>query len=81
MDEVENRGDVLMLNKAETDAPYEATNRAILSMALALSNKDDKPAAGLLIWNGASRGKEDFTEMFGAEARELGLEVYEIKTV
>jgi hypothetical protein len=34
----------------------------------------------LLIWDGASRGREDFTESFGTEGRKLGLPVFEILT-
>jgi hypothetical protein len=78
IDEVEARGDLLVLGKTEDEDPYGATNKVILREAVALAAQTRETVGALLIWEGASRGKEDFTESFGAEARELGLDVFEI---
>ncbi len=78
IDEVAARGDLLVLGKTEDDDPYGATNKVILKEAVALAGQTQEAAGALLIWEGASRGKEDFTESFGAEARKLGLDVFEI---
>ena len=78
IDEVEAKGDLLILGKTEDDDPYGATNKVILKEAVALAGQTQEAAGALLIWEGASRGKEDFTESFGAEARKLGLDVFEI---
>ncbi len=78
IDEVEAKGDLLVLGKTEDDDPYGATNKVILKEAVALAGQTQEAAGALLIWEGASRGKEDFTESFGAEARKLGLDVFEI---
>ncbi len=78
--EVQAGGDLVVLDKTEQDDPYAATNQVILDQAIALANPTQEGVAALLIWDGASRGKEDFTESFGVEARKLGLPVFEILT-
>jgi hypothetical protein len=80
LDEVEAKGDLVVLGKAEQDDPYAATNKVILSEAIALGSQTGESVAVLLIWDGASRGREDFTESFGTEGRKLGLPVFEILT-
>jgi hypothetical protein len=79
--EVEASGDLVVLGKTEAEDPYAAANQVILSEAATLSGQKQEPAGALLIWNGASRGKEDFTESFGVEARKLGMAVFEILTM
>ena len=78
--EVQARGDLVVLSKAEQDNPYAATNTVILEQAVALAKPTQEAVGILLVWDGASRGKEDFTESFGTEARKLGLPVFEILT-
>jgi hypothetical protein len=78
IDEVEAKGDLVVLGKTEDEDPYGATNKEILKEAVALAAQTRETVGALLIWEGASRGKEDFTESFGTEARKLGLDVFEI---
>ena len=80
IDEVEGKGDLLVLGKSESDDPYGATNKVILDEAIALAGQTQEKVGVLLIWEGASRGKEDFTESFGTEARKSGLNVFEVLT-
>jgi hypothetical protein len=80
IDQVETNGDLVVLGKTDQDDPYAATNKVILSEAIALAGQTKEPVGALLIWEGASRGKEDFTESLGAEARKLALPVFEILT-
>lgn len=78
--DVQARGDLVVLGKTEQDDPYAATNTVILDQAVALAKPMQEAVGILLVWDGASRGKEDFTESFGTEARKLGLPVFEILT-
>lgn len=80
INEVKANGDLIVLDKTEQDDPYAATNKVILNEAIALAGQTQEPVGTLLIWDGASRGKEDFTESFGTESRKLGLPVFEILT-
>ena len=81
LDEVEAKGDLVVLNLAKDDEAYSATNRAILDQAIALGMKRSEPVGATLVWDGASRGKNDYTEAFGSEARKRGLPTYEVSTV
>ncbi len=78
--DVQAHGDLVVLGKAEQGDPYAATNTVILDQAIAMAKPTEESVGILLVWDGASRGKEDFTEAFGAEARRLGLSVFEILT-
>jgi hypothetical protein len=78
--QVEASGDFVVLGETDQGDPYAATNKVILSEAIALAGETQEPVGALLIWDGASRGKQDFTESFGAEARKLGLKVFEVLT-
>ncbi len=80
IEQVGASGDLIVLNLTKQDNPYAATNKMILSEAIALGSQTQESVGALLIWNGVSRGKEDFTDSFGAEARKLGLKVFEILT-
>jgi hypothetical protein len=80
IDEVGAKGDLVVLDKTENDNPYAATNKVILGEAIALASQTQASVGALLIWDGISRGKEDFTESFGTAARKLQLPVFEILT-
>jgi hypothetical protein len=81
IDQVEANGDLIVLHKTEHDDPYAATNKVILDEAIALASETQQTAGALLVWDGASRGKEDFTESFGTAARKLGLKIFQVLTM
>ena len=63
IDAVAAAGDLVVLQNKSDDEAYAAANQAILDEAVALNQL----VAALLVWDGASRGKGDLTEEFGAE--------------
>ena len=81
LDDVEGNGDLIVLSLAKDDDAYSATNRAILDQAIALGVKRSDAVGVTLVWDGASRGKIDYTEELGSEARKHGLPTYEVSTV
>jgi hypothetical protein len=81
LDAVDAAGDLVVLQNASDDEAYAAANGAILKEAVALAKAVNKSAIAVLIWDGASRGDHDLTEEFGAEARDCGLAVTEVRTV
>jgi hypothetical protein len=81
LDEVEANGDLVVIDTGNDKEPYSATNAAILDQAIALGRERDEPVGALLLWDGVSRGKDDYTDQFGAEARRRGLPVLEIRTI
>jgi hypothetical protein len=80
LDEVEASGDLVVIDTGNEDNPYSATNRAILEEGVALGRANGEPVGAALVWDGESRGANDYTDHFGAEARKLGLEVFEVPT-
>ena len=80
LDEVEAKGDLVVIEVEKADDPYSATNRAILDDAIARGQAATEPVAAGLLWDGTSRGDKDYTDQFGAEARKRGLKVLEIPT-
>ncbi|HKD13457.1 MAG TPA: hypothetical protein VKE71_02835, partial [Candidatus Angelobacter sp.] len=60
---------------------YSATNLAILDYATKVAREATLPIAAVIVWDGKSRGKEDFTEQFRNEARSRGIEVVEVRTL
>jgi hypothetical protein len=80
LDAVEAQGDLVVMANADGDDPYSASNRAILEEAVALGKASSEAVGALLVWDGVSRGADDYTDQFGAEARKRGLDVFEILT-
>ena len=81
LDEVESEGDVVVMQTVNDDEVYSAANRVILEEAIALGRERNETVGATLVWDGVSRGKNDYTEEFGAEARSRGLAVFEVLTV
>jgi hypothetical protein len=81
IDSVQAAGDLVVLQDGSEEEAYARANCAILDETIALARSLNKPAAAVLIWDGASRGNHDLTEEFGIEARTRGLEVAEVRTV
>ena len=80
LDAVESQGDLVVMAIPDADDPYSATNLAILDEAMTLGKACNEAVGALLLWEGVSRGANDYTDQFGAEARKRGLDVFEILT-
>ena len=75
LDEVEMRQDLLIIKaKSETEA-YTQVNHVIVDNAISLGLALQQPVAAMVVWDGKSRGAEDYTEEFGIYARSRGIPV------
>lgn len=76
------RADRLIVHEevGEGSAAYAAVNRAILDEAAKLGTRLGLATTAVLVWDGRSRGDGDFTDAFGALAREMGMEVLQVPT-
>jgi hypothetical protein len=73
--------DVVTLDaRGEDSDAYVAANEAILGEAAALA-PDATDVVAVLVWEGASRGRDDVTAAFGEAARTRGWRVEQVKTV
>jgi hypothetical protein len=74
-------GDLIILsrNKQDFDA-YLLTTQTILDEAYKLSETSDGEIIAVLVWDGSSRGEDDLTEVFRAEAEKRGLPVHIIRS-
>ena len=81
VDEVEATGNLIVIDASTDDEPYSATNKAILERAIASGQERSEPVAATLVWDGVSRGENDYTDQFGSEARYRGLPVFEVPTL
>jgi len=81
LDEVESRNDLTVVNTATHAEPYSMVNGLILADAVSLGREEGEPVNAALVWDGISRGKQDFTDELGVEARKLGLAVLEVLTI
>ncbi len=82
LDEVEARGILVVLDSVPDDADaYAAVNRTILDQAAVLAAQLRVVAAAALVWDGSPRGGDDLTKAFGDEARQRGLEMFEVMTI
>lgn len=80
LDEITDRGDVVVLEGLEDDEAYAAANGRILDEAIRLA-ASPRDATAVLVWEGTSRGAGDLTAAFGDEAVARGLRVVHVKTV
>lgn len=78
--EVEERGDLLILDGSGDEQCYAAANSAILNEAIALAQSAGERAVAAIVWDARSRGPEDLTQAFLEEARSRDLPVIEIST-
>jgi hypothetical protein len=80
LDEVVKSGDLLIIPAKSEDEAYTDVNHAIVDEALALRQSLGHPVIAVLVWDGKSRGEQDFTQEFGVYARIKGITVVEIMT-
>jgi hypothetical protein len=81
LDEVDALGDLIILGNIGNADPYSLTSRCILDEASALGQEQHESIGAVMVWDGATRGQEDYTTGFGIDARRRGLPVFEIRTV
>lgn len=81
LDDVEAKGDLVILQNVSDDDAYAAANSAILDDAVDLAKKLHEPVLAVLVWDGRSRGNSDLTEEFGVQARQRGLDVDNLPTI
>src|SRR5688500_9512245 len=81
--EVEADGELRILDGGPTESPYAITNRAIIDDAITLRQmlQYDAPVTAVLVWDGRSRGGDDFTAQFAELAQERGLAIVEVSTL
>jgi hypothetical protein len=80
--EVDRLGDLLELNHCtEDDRAYAATNREVLEEAVRIARENHDSASAVLVWDGKAKSSRDYTQLFGVDARHLGLPVEEIPTL
>jgi hypothetical protein len=80
-DQVIRTSQVDVLTVPEGQQGYLQTNIKLISRALALANQRGTQASALVVWNKQSRGTDDVTEHFLAQARQQHLPVTEISTL
>jgi len=83
LDEVAERGDVVTIatDGNDDEGAYLAASELILREAVRLAAERHQPAAAIVVWEGQSRGADDLTAAFRADAMERGLAVVEVLTL
>lgn len=81
LDEVEAKGDALVIQPQSKETAYADATHSILDEAIRLSRELFCSAAGLVVWEGKSRGHGDLTEEFKIHAEELKIPVIQIMTL
>ena len=80
--EVDGLGDLLELNHCtEDDRAYTAANREVLEEAVRIAGENHDKVSAVLVWDGNAKKSRDYTQLFGADARQLGLKVEDIPTL
>jgi hypothetical protein len=80
LNEVEKRGDLLVIHANSEDHAYAEANHAIVDKALSLGRELQDRVIAVLVWDGKSRGEGDLTEEFGVYARNKSVPVVEVMT-
>ena len=81
LDEVEKKGDLLVIAAGSEDEAYAKTNHAIVDEALSIGQIVGEGVAAIVVWDGKSRGQGDLTEEFGAYAKSKGIRIIEVRTI
>ncbi len=80
--EVDQLGDLLELNHCtEDERAYTVTNREVLEEAVRIAGENRDKVSAVLVWDGNVKKSRDYTQLFAADARRLGLKVDEIPTM
>jgi hypothetical protein len=81
VDEVQAKGDLTIIRPTSEKAAYAEVNHRIIREAISLAKQLKHPVTAVRIWDGKSRGDDDFTEEFGTYALGKGIPVRDISTV
>jgi len=82
MDDVESKNDLVVLGYSEDDpAAYSGTSHAILERGEKIARQSNLPMAAVVVWDGKSRGKGDFTEQFQKAAESRRINVIQVPTL
>jgi hypothetical protein len=81
INEVMAAGDLRIAGSGSADAPLEDTNEVILDETETARKQLGSAAAAVVVWNGRSRGADDFTAQFRDLARRRRLRIYEVSTL
>jgi hypothetical protein len=82
LNEVEGRGDVVILGCKQSDPDaYARTNAGIVDEALQIARQEGMVAQALIVWNVKTRGSTDLTAHFVDHAREKGMPILEVQTL
>jgi hypothetical protein len=81
LNEVEKRGDLLVVESNSEDKAYTEANHVIVNKALWLGQKLQDQVTAVLVWEGKSRGAGDITEEFGVYARNMNIPVVDVMTL
>lgn len=73
-------GDVVIVGSSSA-AAYKAANHAVFDEAGTLGAQLGSSAAAVVVWNGQSRGPDDFTAQFRDQAERRGMRIYEVSTM
>ena len=79
--EVQCKGELVILDCADGSEAYTASNHAILDEAVRLARDSSEETVAMVVWDGLRRCKQDYTQAFADEARRRGLPIIEVKTV
>ncbi len=71
---------VVLPGDADRDDAFDAANGRILSVAQSLSDTLHAQLVAVIVWEGVSRGTDDVTARFAADARERGVTLEELST-
>jgi hypothetical protein len=77
IEEIEAKGDLIVLECGLEGAAYVKTNHTIIEKAIALGNDLEYPVSAVRVWEGKSRGAEDLTDEFGLYAKKRGIPLIE----
>lgn len=80
VDEVDRRGDLVILDVASGHEEFLVANDAILAEARALAAARAGAVAAIVAWDLRSRGKDDVTDAFRRRCLDEKVPVYEIDT-
>jgi hypothetical protein len=81
LDEAQKSGDLRILYLNSAKEAYTETSHVIVDEAISLGQKLRVPVSAVMVWDGKSRGKGDFTEEFGRYAASKKVAVVEVSTL
>jgi hypothetical protein len=79
--EVTAAGDLRIVGSGSGEPAFEGTNQIILDEAYGVRTQLGSAAVAVVVWNGRSRGPNDFTAQFRDLAKRRRLQIYEVPTL